>query len=327
VTEWTGGSVTGTLKDFTIEDAVSSLAQAAGASWMRFYMLEAAPPDAPHAAGELLRMLERARRVEVEKVMSEVRAELARGAAPEDLWQRHTGRSGGTMEGPGGAIARQAEGEAGELPLTGAGDGYAIRELAGFDTDTVDDPIRRLMLPGRTDMITCELTDVSLADTISEFVHRTRFFIVADESLTGDVSLELDEAPLSEALDAIAEAADAQWRTVYLISAPRQLSLEEIADQEAMREERREEALNEAGDWFWRQPPERRAEYVQQAVMMMGAFSAAMEGAPSEQREQMGRMAEMALTEGMGYLTQLTPEQRMELKPLLQALTKQNAGE
>src|SRR6056297_323145 len=49
VTDWTEGSVTGTLEDFTVEEAVSSLGQATTSSWVRFYMLESAPPAEPYS--------------------------------------------------------------------------------------------------------------------------------------------------------------------------------------------------------------------------------------------------------------------------------------
>lgn len=367
VTEWTAGSVTGTLTDFELEDAVSSLAQAAQASWLRLYVLETAPPEEPYSAPELLIMLEETRGAWLESLTDEQRATLfggfrgqrggqggpggppgedqpaAEGAAPPAEGEgapQAEGQPGEgrprferpSMEGPGGAIARPPAPE-------GAQEGDRGGRFGGFGN--YEDPLRGLLLAGRTDTITLELTDAPLQEALSAFTLSSRFLVIADEELSGAVSMQLEEAPLSEALDAIAEASGAQWRTVYIVSAPRQLTEEEIAQREATREQRREEQFNQRWAEFWAMSPEERAAEIQERVGWMERMAQRMEerrqqmandpnadperAARRAQRGQrrMGRMFDRMVS----YSTQLTPEQRLELKPLLQAMARMRGGQ
>jgi len=379
VTEWTEGSVTGTLADFELEDAVSSLAQAAQASWMRFYMLETAPPEEPYSAPELLIMLEETRGAWLEGLSDEQRATLfggfrgqrggeggpggppgegqpgegqpaAEGAAPPEAAPAAEAEGEGapqaegqpgegrpqfqrpSMEGPGGAIARPPAPE-------GAQEGDRGGRFGGFGNS--EDPLRGLLLPGRTDTITLELTDAPLQETLSAFTLSSRFLVLADEDLSGAVSMQLEEAPLSEALDAIAEASGAQWRTVYIVSAPRQLTEEEIAQREATREQRREEQFNQRWAEFWAMSPQQRAAEIQERVAGMERMAQRMEerrqrmaNDPNADPERAARRAQRGqrrtgrmFDRMVSYSTQLTPEQRLELKPLLQAMARMRGGQ
>ncbi len=227
------------------------------------------------------------------------------------------------MDGPGGAIAQPPQTE---------GDQQGGRRFGGFGN--FDDPIRGLLLPGRSDTISVELTDVPLQEALTAFMLKSHMLVLADEDLTGAVSMQLTDAPLDEALDAIAEAAGAQWRIVYVVSEPRQLTEEEIAAREADREQRREERFNQRWDEFWAMTPEERAAEVQERVGWMerlaeriaerAAQRANDPNADTERQqrrfERMRRFGERMIERMTDYSNQLTPEQRLEIKPLLQAM-------
>ncbi|MGI5817928.1 MAG: hypothetical protein ACOX9R_07490 [Armatimonadota bacterium] len=383
VTEWSEGSLTGTLKDFALEDAVSSLGRAAGLSWLRFYMLETAPPDEAYTAAELIAKLTEARTEFLQNLTPEQRASLfggMRGPRAEDgerpdaarpgdeaeaaadgegapaaegegapaaegegapqpeaageRGPRAEGERGGpgfgmNMEGPGGAIARPAPREGAE-----GDEGQRAEQWGGRGMMDVEDPVRGLLLAGRTDTITLDLTDAPLADALTEFMLKSRFIVVADEGLTGSVSVQLEDGELSEALDAIAEAAGAQWRTVYIASTPRQLTEQEIAQREAVREERRNERFNQQWSEFWQQPAQQRAADMQQRVERMERMAERMAQRRAEDPRRGARMQgrmqrgmERMLTRMMNYTERLTPEQRLELKPYLQAMSRATSGQ
>ncbi|MGI5817929.1 MAG: hypothetical protein ACOX9R_07495 [Armatimonadota bacterium] len=313
VTEWTEGSVTGSLADFAIEDAVSSLGKATRSSWMRFYMLETAPPEVPYTASELLVRLETRRGELVAGLSDEQRRELrgparADRAGQGDLPEQPRADAGPL---PGGAIAQPATPEGAEGAQRG-------RRAA---MNAVD-PIRPLLFEGRSDSITWDATDLALDEALAEFSFRSRFTVLADEGLTGTVSLQLEEAPLSEALDAIAEAAGAQWRTVYVVSTPRPLTEEEIAQRGVAREDRMEEIARAQMAEFWRQPPEERARQIDEGVELIERITERMQDATPEQQQRALRFADRALVRMIGYTTELTPEQRQEVKPVLEAMAR-----
>ncbi|MFO8078944.1 MAG: hypothetical protein R6V07_01440 [Armatimonadota bacterium] len=355
VTEWTEGSITGTLENFTVEEAVKSMGQAARTSWMRFYVLESAPPDEPYSASELIAKLTQARSAWMQSLTEEQRQELfggmrgrraedgqgpggpraegqdgqrpeAEDGAPRERGERGERDFGNMFEGPGGAIAPPPAPE-------GAGQEEEGGRARFARMNNYEDPLRGLLLAGRTDEITLDLTDVSVADALTELMIKSRFLVVADEDLTGEVSLQLEDVSPSEALDAIAEAAGSQWRPVYLVSAPRELTQQEITDREATREERREERFNERWGEFWQQPAHERTSEIQERIERMERMAERMQERAAENPERaqrwQGRMQrgmERRLTQMMNYSERLTPEQRRELKPLLQAMAKINAG-
>lgn len=362
VTEWTEGEVNGTLKDFTVEDAMRSLGLAAKTSWVRFYMLQTASPEEPYTASELILKLDEARDAWFTRLTDEQRAELFgrrgqrggdRGGPPAqgeggppaegeggpaaegeggeqpeaqgDRGQRGEGDRGPgnfSMDGPGGAIAPPP-------PPEGAEEGQEGRRRFRARRD-YEDPIRGLLLPNRTDTITLDLTDVPLSEALTQFTLNSRFLVVADGEFEGAVSLQLEEAPLSDALDAIAEAAGAQWRTVHIASAPRKLTEQELAQRENQREERFEEAFNERWVQFWETPREERTAQIQERVERIQRMQERMEQRLAQNPERAerwqrriesfrGRMLERMTN----YANQLSPEQRQEIKPLIQALRGQ----
>ena len=424
VTEWTGGSVTGELKDFELEAAIKSLGVVTGSSWIRFYMLETSDPVVPYTAAELLTMLNEARTAWFATLTDEQRGALfggfggqrggqpgqgpgqwgaqgpgqgpggppeaaaegdqptAEGGRPEgegdppaaeaavegdqpapeaavegdqpapeaaaqgdqpegdrpgpraegDRPQRPAGqRERPTMDGPGGAIAQPPRPEGGRE----GGEGQRP-QFGGFGQ--YEDPVRNVLLPNRSDTITLELTDATVQDALSQFMMKTHMIVVADPELTGTVSLQVEDAAHSEALDAIAEAAGAKWRMVYVVSAPRQFTAAEIAQREAIAEQRREEQFNGVWNDFWAMSPAARSAQVAQRAEWMNRMADRMQermqrvqargGDPRRGRRGSGMARGMSrMYDRMErYSNQLTPAQRMEIKPLLEAMQRLQGG-
>lgn len=179
-----------------------------------------------------------------------------------------------------------------------------------------DDPIRRLLLPARSDTVSVDLAGVSVQDAISAFTAGSCFLVVADEDLAGEVTVQLEEAPLSEALAAIAGAAEAEWRTVYIISQPRELTDAEVAERQTQMEQRREQRFQQMWGRFWQMSPEERAGSIQRRVDRLSNMS--------ERRLERfkARRGPRMLSRMTQYSAALSPERRMEIKPLLQAIAK-----
>jgi len=179
-----------------------------------------------------------------------------------------------------------------------------------------DDPIRRLLLPARSDTISLDLAAASLQEALSAFVAGSCFLVVADEELEGEVTAQLEAAPLAEALDAIAGAVGAEWRPVYLVSQPRQLTDTEVAERQAQFEQRREARFQQRWAEFWQMSPQERAQSIQERVDRLNNM-------PENRRERYkARRGPRSLSRMTQYAATLSPEQRMELKPYLQAIAK-----
>lgn len=316
VTANTDTTLTGELEDRSVEDAVELLADGAGASWMRAYLLEAAPPEVPYTAEELLAKLGEARDEWLESLTGEEQQELVNRAMRE--FDRDTGvppdprvRRYEMLAGPGGGVAAsraQAGAERGSDIFT---------RMTRYS-----DPIPGLLLPERTDSITLSLTNASLYEALSEFTKNCRFLLAAEPGLAGTVTLSLDDAPHAEALDTIAEATGAQWRTVYVMGQPRPLTEAEIAE----RQEQRGAQVMQLWGEFWQRPKEEREGWVRLGVSGIDRMAARMEEASPEERQRFERFSGMAFDFMVGYSTQLTPEQRLELRPMLQALARLRAN-
>ena len=324
VTATTESTLTGKLEDRTVEEAVKLLAEGARASWMRAYVLELAPPEEPCTAAMLLSELNRTRNRWIDSLSDEQRQQLlgrivSRFDSPEQAAgdgapaEQPTGEMrhvfGEMLAGPGGgvAVARTPEGVA-------EGDWQMMMRY--------DDPIMRLLLPERSDSITLDLTDAPRADVLSAFTMAARFLVVADEQIEGTLTLKLEDAPLSTALDAIAAATGAQWRTVYVIGQPRPLTEEEIA----RGEEQREQQFMQLWAQFWERPQEERARWIQIGAAGIEQIGERMRNASPERRELLKNVTERVFDFMIGYSTQLSPDQRLEIKPVLQALARMRAA-
>ncbi len=198
--------------------------------------------------------------------------------------------------------------------------------------------MRNVLLPNRSNTITLELTDATLQDALSQFMMKTHMIVVADPELTGTVSLQVEDAEHAEALDAIAEAAGATWRMVYVVSAPRRYTEAEIAQREAIAEQRREEQFNARWNDFWAMSPAQRSADVAQRVEWMNRMADRMQERMQRMQAQGGeprrRGRAGVMARGMArmydrmerYSNQLTPAQRMEIKPLLEAMQRLQGG-
>ena len=312
VTANTERNVTGQLAERTIDESAELLAAGSQASWMRAYMLESSPPEVPYSAEELLTKLTEARAAWMERLTDQQRQEVF-GRIQRD---GPGGGFGELLAGPGGAVATVQAREGGP---EGARGGAAVMMQQ-------DDPIRRLLLPGRTDTITLDLTDVSLEDALTQFTLNSRFLVVAEEGLDGTIALSLEDAPLADALEAIAEAAGAQWRPVYILGQPRQLTQAEMAQREEQREVRRDARFDQRWEDFWQRTPQERAESIQRRVAGVERMAERVQNAPPERRERLVRRQARMFDRMVGYSTQISPEQRLELRPLLQAMARQRAN-
>jgi len=335
LTEWTEGTVTGSLEEFDLEEAVRSLAETLDASWIRAYILETEPPDEPYTAAELLEMLDEVRTAVFEGLTDEERGELMAAwrerIAPEEAadqpegegrrmrggaGMRGFGMFGGDAGGPGGGVAQMARPEGAGGPEGGAAPAGEGGPRGRGDFIRYEDPIRRLLLPARSDTISLDLTGASLEAAVSAFTRESCFLVVVEEGLQGEVTVQLEEAPLSEALDAIAGAAEAQWRKVYIVSQPRELTDAELAERQAGMEQRREQRFERRWAEFWQSSPQERAESIQRRVDRLSNMS--------ERRLERfkARRGPRRLSRMTQYSATLSPEQRMEIKPLLQAIAK-----
>lgn len=315
----------GSLQDRTVEDAVKLLAEGAQASWVRAYILEKQPPEVPYTAEELLAMLGELRTYFWENLDDEQRRELFEQwrtrLVPEDEEQPAGEDGQGPQRGPrgfffgfnvglpGGAVYRPQPPE-GQQEAGGPG-GPGGRDFFMRYTD----PVRNVLMPARFETITLDLEGASIDEALDEFTRQSGFLVLTAEELEGTVTVHLENAPLAEALDAIAAAAGVSWRPFYVLGQPRELTAEELAARQQEMEQRREAFFQRLWAEFWAMPPDERARWIQERV-------ARYENVPPERRERLQRRAQRRLPRLMEYAASLSPEQRLEIKPYLQAVAR-----
>ncbi len=332
VTENTNKEVNGSLEDRTVEEAVRLLAQGANATWLRAYIIEMTPPDLPYTAEELWEKLDLARTSFWEGMTDEERQALygrwrERLTPPdqEAAQQPQFGRGRGGMFGfgnqemPGGGVAdmRQLVEQAGPGgppdPAVEGGPGGRGAFMR------FEDDLRGLLMPARFDTISLELQDVSLADAVAAFTAESGFLVIVDEDINGTVTLHIEDERPETAVAAFAEAVGAQWRSFYVLGQPRELTEPEVAQRQQEWAQRREQMFARMWGEFWQMSPQDRAQRIERIV-------ARFESIPPERMQRAQRRASRMLTRLTDYASTLTPEQRLELKPLLQAMA-QMAGQ
>lgn len=291
--------VTLDLKDVAPEAALKALAEAGEASWMRAYLLEKQPPDPALSAEELLGLLQKQRQDWFESMSTEQREALFRG------WQE-TRPGPGQPELPGAGIAVRKVQPGGGNPM-GPGMGRRF------------DPVRMLISSGRRETVTLNWQARPLAQACFDFAAASGFLLVAGDDLTGELTLAAEQQPVDQVLDQIAAALGAQWRPVYLLSRPRELS-------EAEQDKLMDQAFTSMASRFWAMPPEQRSQRVQEAVKAINGWAAAAREPAAE--GQVNRAAEALRTYGpkilaraQTYVSALSPQQRAEIKPVMKALT------
>ncbi len=311
VTERGEYRVTGALTDYEVEDAVEALAVAMPGSWLRGYIMEKATPDEPYSAEELIDALTSTREWWMDSMTDAEREALMQ------TWREARGGQGrGGFGGPGGAPAQGGQlGEAPQ-PVDPADANQRGRRGRGLI-----DVLRRIGLPVQAETITVELDAATVDEAISAFITQSGYLLLADPELQALVAVSAEDAPLDEVLDQMAEAVGGTWRPFYIISQPYELTQ---AEQDQIFEER----FTQRWADYWAMPAEERAANIQQRVERMERMAERMQQADGEGDGGGGRAARMRefmpriLERTTQYSTTLTPEQRMELKPYLQALAK-----
>ncbi|MEN6404148.1 MAG: hypothetical protein ABFD94_19560, partial [Armatimonadia bacterium] len=166
--------------------------------------------------------------------------------------------------------------------------------------------------------VTLTLDNQDLAQSLLDFTTCSGFILAASADLAGAVSLQAEQKPVDEVLTKIATAVGGQYRPLYLLSLPRELS-------EAEMEQRMEQGFQSRWAKYWAKPPEERAKDIQQQVERINQMAERMrQGAANGQNGRgagrMQRMMPRMLNRLGKYSAGLTPAQRMEIKPLLRAI-------
>lgn len=329
------------------EAAVKSFAEAIEASWIRAYVLESAPPAVPFTADQLIGGISYQRETWWDSFTDEERRELMEG------W-REAGAFGGFGRGQGGPGQRQpgqpaAEGEQAQTPqprpeFPGAGSSNMQRRLmqeareaaaaaaaaggqqaqpgqqgqggrGNFAGMRLFDPIRELIIPVRSDTVTLTLEDQPLSQALLDLTTASGFVVAAGADLKGNITLQAENKPIEEVLGEIAKAVNGQWRPIYLLAVPRQLT-------DAEMEQRQEQQFTSRWARYWAKPPEeRRADIQQQVDRITRMAERAREGGQDGRRAQrMQRRGNRMVTRLQRYSATLSMEQRRELLPLVRAM-------
>lgn len=223
---------------------------------------------------------------------------------------------GERVEYPGGGIYRVPRPEGGGGP-EGAEGGPGGPGGPGNPMQ-YDDPVRNLLLPVRKEQLSLDLSGVTIDAANCAFTTACGFLVMTDAEYEGTVTTKLEDAELAEALDAIAAAAGAEWRMVYILSQPKKLTDEEVAERTQQMEQRMEQAFQSRWAEFWALEPEERAERIERIVGWMDR----MPQPEGRRADRFRRMGARMMTRMTSYSLTLTPQQREEIKPLLQAMAK-----
>ena len=298
--------VTLTLEKASVEEAIAALTKAFEGSWARFYLLEKQPPATPYVPEVLMQGLQSQYENWFDSLSEAVRKETI-------------GKLVAARQ-PGQPIAPGAGTFAGRKP----GDDEAGKE-APAPKGIMYDPVRMITIPGRTEIVTLELSDVPLAQALFQLTSACGFLVAPSYELSGNVTLKLDKAPLRQTLDEVAQQVGGQWRALYLIGRPHPLS---DADEDKLFERFFQ------GRWskFWSQTPEERAKNVQDAVRMIGEWKTAAAVPPAAGKTNMAaealhRFGPRILSKISEYTAAMSRSQRDEVKPAMQALARAISGQ
>lgn len=328
--------VTLDLKEVTTEEAVKAFAEAFEASWLRAYVLESQPPAQPYTPEQLIAGLENQRENWFESLTEEQRAGLmeswrgargpreGEGQAP--VVMPGAGRSTFGRRGPGGQPGQPGQPPAGQqAPAAGQGQqGQGGPQGPGQGQGgqrggmRLFDPVGQLILPVRSETLTLELPGLPLNEAIFDLTTVSGFLVAAGGDVRGEVTLKAENKPLEEVIAEVAKAARGQWRPLYLLSVPRELT-------EAEQEQRMEQRFQSRWARYWAKSPEERGQDIQQQVERINRFAEmarrpAQDGQPNRAAQGLQRRGQRMLSRLATYSASLTPAQRMELKPLMRAM-------
>jgi type II secretory pathway component GspD/PulD (secretin) len=294
--------VTLRLQDAAPDEAVARLAEALEASWMRAYVLESQPPPTPYTGDQLFDGLENQRNNWVQSLTPEQHEALVKGVllAPRPA----PGETPSVMPGAGRA----------KWP---AGPSAAL--LGRYDA------VRNVTLPQRTECVTLTLQDTPLPQALFAVTTASGFLVAAGGGLGGNITLTAEQQPLEQVIAEIAPQANAQWRPIYLLSIPRDLSAAET-------DQKIEQGMQRHFGQFWAKTPDARAEEVQNWVGRLGkwgemAKQPTADGRPNMVARAIQTLGPKVLSHLVEYSSGLPPAQRKELTPLIQALGKAVAGQ
>lgn len=310
-------TVTLDVKDVKLEDAIAALADAGQSSWMRLYILERTPPATPYTGDQLAAMVQTLRAEWMATMTREELQDLRQQWADVQQMMRDAGAP--PMPGAGFYNLRGGFGGAGGAGGAGApgagapGGGGGRRGGFGPTVDAIAPP-NGLVLPVRADKFTLSVTSAPVKQLQYAFMRASGFFLLADEKVTGTVTVDLKNAKMKDVLAKIADATATKVRTVYLLTQPRPMTQDE---QQAQQDQQIDNQLAQ----FWQMTPEERAQWVQNRVQQISRWADAAAANPGSRAAQMLSSRGPRMLDRMARgAANLTAEQRMELKPVMQAL-------
>lgn len=176
------------------------------------------------------------------------------------------------------------------------------------DALSYDDPLLRWSLSPTAEKISLDADGAGLQQALDLFAFASGYVVLLEDGVDGSVTLHEKDQELPPLLDKIAAAGQAHWRMFYLISQPVKLSEQDT-------EKRVDQAFGEMWGGFWSSPPEERARDIQRVVEGLKSI-------PPDRLEFIKALpiAQKMFTRMMKATTTLTPEQRKEFQPIMQAV-------
>jgi len=178
---------------------------------------------------------------------------------------------------------------------------------AGGDT-IMWDPLDMVRGPFHLEQITLQLQGAPAQDAVDKFMLESGYPVLLEQGLEGAVTLDVKAEKLSRILDAVAEQLAARWRMSYLIAQPHEMTADEM-------QQRLTQGLGQLAGWFFGLPPDQRQRIMDQTVQRL-------QNIPPEARDRIKQSAwaPRIMQTVMLSVTQLTPDQRREVSPLLRGL-------
>lgn len=278
--------VTVQVADASLDAAIGALAWSLQGSFVRGYLIErVGPGDEPYSAQDLIEFMDVARQ--------EWRARLT----PERR-EAFGERTTAAMR------ARLDEAQVAPTDEQSAMIRFAERQL------TSEDPLIRLALTPVTESISVDLVDATIEEAVDEVMFQSGYIVLVEEGVEGELTLRAQDQPVGEVLDSLAAAVDATCRSFYVVSQPVQLTPEQV-------DQRLQAGFQFGWQAFWGSAPAERARLINEALTRM-------ESLPPETLQQIAAMpmARRVFDWLIMANTQLTPEQRREFMPLMQAVVR-----
>ena len=176
------------------------------------------------------------------------------------------------------------------------------------------------MIPGREKSVSLQLQDTPLAEAQVGFFNATGYILVAPDGMQGQVTINVDKAPLKDALDAVAKSVNAKWHEFYIVAKPRPLTQDEV--------DARADARTQAGfNALWAMSPEDRAKAIQQRVDGLDRMAQRIQDAPPAVQAQMAQRMQRRMGRMTKYTAGLTADQRMQLRPVLSKMAQIAGGQ